>query len=119
MKVLAFLLSLAITSVRTAIITYYNIKLSYDEAVSYCVDRGSKLATQTEVLSYRTSVLLADIWTPVGDSYNEWLQIGNTIWPYGELHSVSVGFKPTWGTSGNKWVSELYCSGTLSPTPSP
>jgi hypothetical protein len=45
------------------------------------------------------TVFQKDVWTPVLDSYNDWMSIGNAkpAIRFGQLHCNLLGICPSWG----------------------
>eukprot|EP01084_Bolivina_argentea_P184428 318072_1 len=95
-------------------LTVYNIEdKSYAQCVSACENVGQALANKQQILDYLQGEIGGDVWTPVANSYNDWLQIGgNGSWEYGILHT-EVGGNPSWGTQvGTQTFKQtFYCAG--------
>eukprot|EP01084_Bolivina_argentea_P268045 455176_1 len=84
---------------------------NYEQCANSCEAAGGRLATKQEILNYLEGALGNDIWTPVSNSDNEWLQIGGGIHPYGTLHS-ELGNKPSWGglVEEKTYKQTYYCA---------
>eukprot|EP01084_Bolivina_argentea_P268046 455179_1 len=85
---------------------------NYEQCENECQKVGRRLATKHELLDHLTGALGGDIWTPVSNSDNEWLQIGGSIHTYGTLHSDILNGKPSWGELSEErtWKKTYYCA---------
>ena len=68
------------------------IKKSYLGAENYCKDKGMALASRKEILDKNYKFNGLDVWTPIRDNNNTWLQIGNKHHEYGIMSG-----KTLWG----------------------
>ena len=55
--------------------------------------------------------LKKDMWIPIKDSENEWLNINTDTDRICKTHTEVAGSKPTWGTSGQTqpYKGPVYC----------
>ena len=93
---------------------------NYNQCKQFCVDNGGELANKNQILGHIETKEQGDIWTPVSDDTNEWLQIGNrrssnNTEDYGKLHSeIEAGTigKPSWSTesTSTQWKKNFYCN---------
>ena len=89
-------------------------RISYREAVVNCIADGKELCTSKEICedgkTPNSGPLPGDHWIPVKDSFNEWLQIGNSPHRPCLLHSSRTG-KPSWGVvnSAHTFKGNLFC----------
>ncbi|XP_028407321.1 uncharacterized protein LOC114529953 isoform X2 [Dendronephthya gigantea] len=87
--------------------------ISYQEATAICKADGKVLCGSNVICKGgrpHNGFLSGDHWVPVIDSYNEWIQIGNSIHVPCVLHS-SLGFKPSWGlkNTARGYKGNLFC----------
>ena len=100
---------------------------SYDQCKKYCTDAGKSLASKQQILKWFNSNTKpgGDVWTPVLDDCNQWLQIGTgPPWAFGKLHSEINGGKygkPKWGqlVGVQPFKQNFYCSDEKDTTVSP
>merc|ERR1712110_1088632 len=96
-------------------IRVYSFKMNgetYNEAANFCDGKNARLASKAEILVFRNGAMDGDVWTPVSDSSNEWLQIGKETHNYGKLHTeVDHKVKPSWGNlhSVSSYRKLMYC----------
>eukprot|EP00486_Rosalina_sp_Unknown_P016199 CAMPEP_0201578540 /NCGR_PEP_ID=MMETSP0190_2-20130828/25452_1 /ASSEMBLY_ACC=CAM_ASM_000263 /TAXON_ID=37353 /ORGANISM="Rosalina sp." /LENGTH=460 /DNA_ID=CAMNT_0048011829 /DNA_START=219 /DNA_END=1598 /DNA_ORIENTATION=+ len=79
---------------------YITDSRNYAGCANTCKDYGGVLATKDQILFFLDGYEVpGESWTPVADDDNEWLTIGSSKWPYGDLYtSISGGYKPRWGS---------------------
>jgi len=93
----------------------YSFKMngeSYNESAKFCAGKDARLASKAEILAFRNDAMEGDVWTPVSDSSNEWLQIGKAHHNYGKLHTeVDYKVKPSWGKvhAVSSYRKLMYC----------
>ena len=70
------------------------------------IANGGRLPTTAEARLIRLNASQAghstDIWIPVGDVENRWVQVKDTDGRRGRTHEEAHGNKPTWGTGSNQ-----------------
>merc|ERR1712062_361456 len=71
---------------------------TWDEASNFCRGKNLRLASKTDVSGFRSGATSGDVWTPVSNGSNDWMQIGQH-WPYGKLTS-SWGNNQDWPAWG-------------------
>jgi hypothetical protein len=71
------------------------------------IANGGRLPTTAEARLIRMSTY-GDMWIPVGDSENRWMQVGVNDGRRGKTHEEQNGAKPGWGTGGNNNYSRNY-----------
>ena len=64
------------------------------------IANGGRLPTTAEGRLIRLSTY-SDMWIPIGDSENRWMQVNQTEGRRGRTHEEAQGSKPGWGTGGN------------------
>ena len=64
------------------------------------IANGGRLPSSAEGRLIRLSTY-SDMWIPIGDSENTWMQINPTRGDRGKTHEEQYGSKPGWGTGGN------------------
>merc|ERR1712113_960440 len=74
---------------------------TWHEAVSFCSNKGLKLASAADIKAFRSGPGTGDVWTPISDITNDWMQIGEkTNYPYfyGKRTSTETEWNnPWWG----------------------
>ena len=71
------------------------------------IANGGRLPTTAEARLIRLSTY-GDMWIPVGDSENRWMQVASSHGDRGKYHEERHGSKPTWGGSTNNNYSRTY-----------
>ena len=70
------------------------------------IANGGRLPTTAEARLIRLNASQAghstDVWIPVGDVENRWVQVKDTDGRRGRTHEEAHGNKPTWGTGSNQ-----------------
>ena len=79
--------------------------MTFGQGESLLRRKGGRLATRSEVLAAMAYLPdEGDSWTPVsGGPGNDWMQIGEKNWPYGDMHEeLNNGAygRPSWGSDG-------------------
>jgi len=94
---------------------------NYDGCKQACEDLGTTLATAAQILSELGGAQGGDSWTPIIDTYNDWLQIGGRTWQYAlrftEINGGTLG-TPQWGsrTRERAFKKVFYCNSDGSST---
>ena len=89
-----------------------NKTMTYNQAKNHCSEKKLKLASKEDVISsfrYQNKFNGQDIWTPVINSDNEWIQIGNKTHTFSKSHN-DLG-KPSWGQTNiaKDFRKTFYC----------
>ena len=85
----------------------YNISgetaLTYSDASTFCAEKEGHICSSQDIMSYyKKPAFEDDQWVAVSDQTGDYIQLGTSSWPFGELHSKIQGGEhglPAWGNN--------------------